>query len=91
MIGIESAIPVNRDTRMYVVNPSVGLMICRGFPRWAGASRARMMSLAKKNATVVAISTPNDATIKRLRSSPRCCISDSSLSRSLAVRLTAQG
>jgi len=47
MTGMARAMPVNSATRMYVVKPSVGLMIWRGLPRCAGTSRARMMSFAK--------------------------------------------
>ncbi len=78
-------------TRMYVVKPSVGLMICSGLPRWAGSSSQRMTSFAKVKPITVVMRTASEATITRFRSSPRCCMRESSLSRSCALWLTSQG
>jgi len=75
---------------MYVVKFSVGLRATR---RWTpdGAFRISMIWVAKMNENAVVTSTAKAATMRRLRNSPRCCMSESSLSRSFGVWVTAQG
>jgi len=71
MTGIASAIPLMRATWKYVVKFSVGESVMSLLPP-VGTRRNWMSLVVNTKEIAVVITTATAATVRRLRSSPRC-------------------